>query len=466
VSILEKKYFLYKFSYFNKISREIPEIFKIFYPLVLHRITYKSHSIIISYIISITGLDNLYAYTYVNRINFYTINLVFSVINSMTYFVSNRDKNNLKKNMLDTYVLYYHFFLISLISSFLIVIFYVNIDFFFSESLNFRKVIKDYMKITSFGVLPHIIILYIQQVLILNKNFSLLIVLNLLWLSNTCLFSYFFILDKQSFIKLEVVGAAYASSLANIITLIIFILWIIHKYRWIISNFFIKKNFSIIFPLFKNIFKVGLFFNLEYISNTLFGISVMYVLLQFGEKNFLFQQSIMQFFIFSFILPASLSQSCFLIIKEKYKNNFDQIKFILYAAIFIYIFFSIFTCINCIEYIKITNVYSLINFIDNGFLLMFIIFLFQIFDGLSTIIIGALRGIKDIKFSVITGIIIWLVGVSAGVIGFVMFETGYIFFNINLAAAYVIYTVILLMHFKKSKKIDDENLPDRTFIEP
>jgi MATE family multidrug resistance protein len=234
--------------------------------------------------------------------------------------------------------------------------------------------------------------------------------------------NYILIFGKFGFPAMGIIGAAIGTLVSRIImfSFLFFLLFkkdIIKNYikdtfRFIIDKSMIEKILSIGFPTsLQMLFEVGIFTSAIWLSGLL------------GEITQSANQIVLNISSMTFMIASGLGVSAAIRSgNQKGLENYKELKRISLSILLLGIFFAfIFTLLIIIfrEYLPYIyiDIYDVHNYEKNIIIvqksakLFIIVALFQLFDSAQVIILGALRGMQDVKIpTVIVFISYWLIG--------------------------------------------------------
>tara|TARA_B100000035_G_scaffold203688_1_gene174194 strand:- start:304 stop:1329 length:1026 start_codon:yes stop_codon:yes gene_type:complete len=234
--------------------------------------------------------------------------------------------------------------------------------------------------------------------------------------------NYILIFGKFGFPAMGIIGAAIGTLVSRIImfSFLFFLLYnkdIIKNYikdiiRFIIDKSMIEKILSIGFPTsLQMLFEVGIFTSAIWLSGLL------------GEITQSANQIVLNISSMTFMIASGLGVSAAIRSgNQKGLENYKELKRISLSILLLGIFFAlIFTLLIIIFreylpyiYIDISDVYNYeknIIIVQKSAKLFIIVALFQLFDSAQVIILGALRGMQDVKIpTVIVFIAYWVIG--------------------------------------------------------
>ena len=234
--------------------------------------------------------------------------------------------------------------------------------------------------------------------------------------------NYILIFGKFGFPAMGIIGAAIGTLVSRII-MFSFLFFLLYKkdiiknyikdiFRFIIDKSMIEKILSLGFPTsLQMLFEVGIFTSAIWLSGLL------------GEITQSANQIVLNISSMTFMIASGLGVSAAIRSgNQKGLENYKELKRISLSILLLGIFFAlIFTLLIIIFreylpyiYIDISDVYNYeknIIIVQKSAKLFIIVALFQLFDSAQVIILGALRGMQDVKIpTIIVFIAYWVIG--------------------------------------------------------
>ena len=234
--------------------------------------------------------------------------------------------------------------------------------------------------------------------------------------------NYILIFGKFGFPAMGIIGAAIGTLVSRII-MFSFLFFLLYKkdiiknyikdiFRFIIDKSMIEKILSLGFPTsLQMLFEVGIFTSAIWLSGLL------------GEITQSANQIVLNISSMTFMIASGLGVSAAIRSgNQKGLENYKELKRISLSILLLGIFFAlIFTLLIIIFreylpyiYIDISDIYNYeknIIIVQKSAKLFIIVALFQLFDSAQVIILGALRGMQDVKIpTVIVFIAYWVIG--------------------------------------------------------
>ena len=234
--------------------------------------------------------------------------------------------------------------------------------------------------------------------------------------------NYVFIFGKFGFPQLGIIGAAIGTLVARVVMLIFLwiLLWKNEKSGvyvknikiWILHNTMLKKLVSLGFPsALQMFFEVAIFTSAIWLSGIL------------GKNPQAANQIALNLASMTFMVAIGLSVAAMVRVgNQKGLRRFGELRRITFSIVlltfFVEVIFAIFFIVfNSFLPTIYLDISDMANAIDNVEVitiaseLLIIAALFQISDGIQVVVLGALRGLQDVKIpTLITFIAYWIVG--------------------------------------------------------
>lgn len=234
--------------------------------------------------------------------------------------------------------------------------------------------------------------------------------------------NYVLIFGKFGFPALGIVGAAYGT-LASRFIMVVY-LWLLLGYKersaQIIRNL---KIFVVDFIMIKKIFNLGSLSALQMFFEIGIFTSAIWLSGLLGKNPQAANQIALNLATMTFMIAMGLSVAAMIRVgNQKGLQNYKELRRITFSIFFLgTLFASLFALIFFIFHKSLPNIYvdlnDPVNYTDNREViliaskLLLIAALFQISDSIQVIILGALRGLQDVKIpTLITFISYWIVG--------------------------------------------------------
>ena len=330
-----------------------------------------------------------------------------------------------KNNTIDLKKSFVNGFLMCLILGvflFLAIILFKPLLYMLDQPKNVVNLAIPYLKIVAASLIPLLMFQALKQFsdglsLTSNPMYSTVLA-NII----NVIVNYILIFGKFGFPAMGIIGAAIGTLVSRIImfSFLFFLLFnkdIIKNYikdtfRFIIDKSMIEKILSLGFPTsLQMLFEVGIFTSAIWLSGLL------------GEITQSANQIVLNISSMTFMIASGLGVSAAIRSgNQKGLENYKELKRISLSILLLGIFFAlIFTLLIIILreylpyiYIDISDVYNYeknIIIVQKSAKLFIIVALFQLFDSAQVIILGALRGMQDVKIpTVIVFISYWVIG--------------------------------------------------------
>lgn len=310
---------------------------------------------------------------------------------------------NIKKNYELGKVLLYNILLISLLISiilYIIILFLIPIFPYLGQSETIINKAIPFLKIISLSMIPWLLFESLKK---FSEGLSITtpgMIITWLGVFFNILLNYILINGKFGFPKMYILGAAYASFITRIIMLIGLCLFLYiqkKKFKYFdISNYKQFYNFSFFSKILKigtpaglqMLFEVGAFAVASFIS----GVS--------GTEELAAHQIVISLVSTTYMLALGFSVTATIRIGNQYAiRNYRELRKIGWSIILIS---SIFMFISGLIFIIWNNQLPLIYLSDKKVVniaskLLIVASLFQLSDGIQSVMIGALKGIYDVK---------------------------------------------------------------------
>lgn len=270
-----------------------------------------------------------------------------------------------------------------------------------------------YFKIISFSIIPLLIFQGFKQFadgLSLTKYaMQATIIANII----NVFFNYVLIYGKFGFPKLGIDGAGYGTLFSRI-AMVIFLIYILRKkvvFHPYIKRFsfseikksVMKKVFDLGYPTaLQMLFEVGIFSSGVILAGTL------------GTNAQAANQITLNLSSMTFMIAVGLSVAATIRVgNQKGLRNFKELRRIAISIFFLMLIIDAFFALGFFAFKNILPTYYIDNLevIEMASTLIIIAALFQLSDGFQVVVLGALRGLQDVKVPmVITFISYWVIG--------------------------------------------------------
>jgi MATE family multidrug resistance protein len=234
--------------------------------------------------------------------------------------------------------------------------------------------------------------------------------------------NYVLIFGKFGFPALGIVGAAYGT-LASRFFMVVY-LWLLLRYKERSAQ--IIRNLKIVvedFTMIKKIFNLGSYSALQMFFEIGIFTSAIWLSGLLGKNPQAANQIALNLATMTFMIAMGLSVAAMIRVgNQKGLQNYKELRRITFSIFLLgTLFASLFAFIFFIFHKSLPNIYvdlnDPINYTDNREViliaskLLLIAALFQISDSIQVIILGALRGLQDVKIpTLITFVSYWIVG--------------------------------------------------------
>jgi len=226
-------------------------------------------------------------------------------------------------------------------------------------------------------------------------------------------FNYVLIYGKFGFPKLELVGAGYGTLFSRI-AMVLFLIYIlkskevfhpyIKKFSFSeIKKSVVKKVFDLGYPTgLQMLFEVGIFSSGVILAGAL------------GTNEQAANQIALNLSSMTFMIAVGLSVAATIRVgNQKGLRNFKELRRIAISIFLLMIIIDLFLALGFFAFKNILPTYYIDNIevIEMASTLIIIAGLFQLSDGFQVVVLGALRGLQDVKMPmVITFISYWIIG--------------------------------------------------------
>ena len=406
----------------NNYTKEFSYNLKLSYPIILGLLGHTLVGMIDNIMVGKLDPTNLAAVSLGNSFIFIAMSIGIGFSAAITPVVAEAHSKNhiadLKKSFVNGFLmcLILGFFL------FLSILFFKPLLFMLDQPKNVVDLAIPYLEIVAASLIPLLMFQSLKQYsdgLSLTANPMYATVLaNII----NIIVNYILIFGKFGFPAMGIIGAAIGTLVSRIImfSFLFFLLYkkdIIKKYitdllRFIIDKSMIKKILSIGFPTsLQMLFEVGIFTSAIWLSGLL------------GEVTQSANQIVLNISSMTFMIASGLGVSAAIRSgNQKGLENYKELKRISLSILLLGILFAfVFSLLIFIFrdylpyiYIDISDIYNYeknILIVEKSAKLFIIVALFQLFDSAQVIILGALRGMQDVKIpTVIVFIAYWVVG--------------------------------------------------------
>ena len=359
------------------------------------------------------GAAPLAAVSLANSIVFIALSLGIGFTFAITPLIAEADgEKNIEKGR--TY--FHHGLLLSVIVGillFLVLIFIEPILYKMDQPKEVVALAIPYFKIVAFSMIPLLIFQGFKQFadgLSLTKYaMQATIVANII----NVFFNYILIYGKLGFPKLELEGAGYGTLFSRI-AMVLFLIYIM-KSKAVFKPYLEKFSFSEIKKsILKKVFHLGyptalqMFFEVSIFAS---GVILAGVL---GTNSQAANQIALNLSSMTFMIAVGLSVAATIRVgNQKGLNNYKELRRIAISIFLLMIIIDLFFALGFFAAKDILPTFYIDNeeVIEMAATLIIIAGLFQLSDGFQVVVLGALRGLQDVKIPmVITFIAYWVIG--------------------------------------------------------
>ena len=406
----------------NNYTKEISYNLKLSYPIILGLLGHTLVGMIDNIMVGKLDPTNLAAVSLGNSFIFIAMSIGIGFSAAITPVVAEAHSINhtidLKKSFVNGFLMCF----ILGVFLFLAILLFKPLLFLLDQPKNVVDLAIPYLEIVAASLIPLLMFQSLKQYsdglsLTANPMYATILA-NII----NVVVNYILIFGKFGFPAMGIIGAAIGTLISRIImfSFLFFLLYkkeIIKNYindlvRFIINKSMIKKILSLGFPTsLQMLFEVGIFTSAIWLSGLL------------GEITQSANQIVLNISSMTFMIASGLGVSAAIRSgNQKGLENYRELKRISLSILLLGVFFAfIFSLLIFIFreylpyiYIDVTDVYNYeknILIVEKSAKLFVIVALFQLFDSAQVIILGALRGMQDVKIpTVIVFIAYWIVG--------------------------------------------------------
>ena len=406
----------------NNYTKEISYNLKLSYPIILGLLGHTLVGMIDNIMVGKLDPTNLAAVSLGNSFIFIAMSIGIGFSAAITPVVAEAHSKNHTIDLKKSFVNGFLMCLILGIFLFLAIILCKPLLFMLDQPKNVVNLAIPYLEIVAASLIPLLMFQALKQYsdgLSLTSNPMYATVLaNII----NVVVNYILIFGKFGFPAMGIIGAAIGTLVSRII-MFSFLFFLLYKkdiiknyikdiFRFIIDKSMIEKILSLGFPTsLQMLFEVGIFTSAIWLSGLL------------GEITQSANQIVLNISSMTFMIASGLGVSAAIRSgNQKGLENYKELKRISLSILLLGIFFAlIFTLLIIIFreylpyiYIDISDVYNYeknIIIVQKSAKLFIIVALFQLFDSAQVIILGALRGMQDVKIpTVIVFIAYWVIG--------------------------------------------------------
>ena len=429
----------------NNYTKEISYNLKLSYPIILGLLGHTLVGMIDNIMVGKLDPTNLAAVSLGNSFIFIAMSIGIGFSAAITPVVAEAHSKNHTIDLKKSFVNGFLMCLILGVFLFLAIILCKPLLFMLDQPKNVVNLAIPYLEIVAASLIPLLMFQALKQYsdgLSLTSNPMYATVLaNII----NVVVNYILIFGKFGFPAMGIIGAAIGTLVSRII-MFSFLFFLLYKkdiiknyikdiFRFIIDKSMIEKILSLGFPTsLQMLFEVGIFTSAIWLSGLL------------GEITQSANQIVLNISSMTFMIASGLGVSAAIRSgNQKGLENYKELKRISLSILLLGIFFAlIFTLLIIIFreylpyiYIDISDVYNYeknIIIVQKSAKLFIIVALFQLFDSAQVIILGALRGMQDVKIpTVIVFIAYWVIG----------FPISFYFGDINMLQEFGIWIGLL-----------------------
>ncbi len=406
----------------NNYTKEISYNLKLSYPIILGLLGHTLVGMIDNIMVGKLDPTNLAAVSLGNSFIFIAMSIGIGFSAAITPVVAEAHSKNHTIDLKKSFVNGFLMCLILGVFLFLAIILFKPLLFMLDQPKNVVNLAIPYLEIVAASLIPLLMFQALKQYsdglsLTSNPMYATLLA-NII----NVVVNYILIFGKFGFPAMGIIGAAIGTLVSRII-MFSFLFFLLYKkdiiknyikdiFRFIIDKSMIEKILSLGFPTsLQMLFEVGIFTSAIWLSGLL------------GEITQSANQIVLNISSMTFMIASGLGVSAAIRSGNlKGLENYKELKRISLSILLLGIFFAlIFTLLIIIFreylpyiYIDISDVYNYeknIIIVQKSAKLFIIVALFQLFDSAQVIILGALRGMQDVKIpTIIVFIAYWVIG--------------------------------------------------------
>lgn len=406
----------------NNYTKEISYNLKLSYPIILGLLGHTLVGMIDNIMVGKLDPTNLAAVSLGNSFIFIAMSIGIGFSAAITPVVAEAHSKNHTIDLKKSFVNGFLMCLILGVFLFLAIILFKPLLFMLDQPKNVVNLAIPYLEIVAASLIPLLMFQALKQYsdglsLTSNPMYATLLA-NII----NVVVNYILIFGKFGFPAMGIIGAAIGTLVSRII-MFSFLFFLLYKkdiiknyikdiFRFIIDKSMIEKILSLGFPTsLQMLFEVGIFTSAIWLSGLL------------GEITQSANQIVLNISSMTFMIASGLGVSAAIRSgNQKGLENHKELKRISLSILLLGIFFAlIFTLLIIIFreylpyiYIDISDVYNYeknIIIVQKSAKLFIIVALFQLFDSAQVIILGALRGMQDVKIpTIIVFIAYWVIG--------------------------------------------------------
>lgn len=357
--------------------------------------------------------------------------ILFGILSSINILVAHKhganDKNSIALIARDGFLLA----ILITIPAFILFWNMPPIFLLFGQSASIVALAKSYLHALAWGLFANFLMIACLEVIMGVGHARVVLVFSILSVSLNILCSYILIFGKFSFPALGIAGAGWGMTISYWITAIVLLLYIIANQNY---RIYFQHVFKLHKPLYLlELFQVGIPMGLMYCVEVAFFFALTLLMGLLGSQLQAANQVALQYLgllmsiMFSIAQAITVRMGHLLGAKEAHaakKAAYIGIGIAALLAIFVAIFYWLFPTILISADFDVHNStnFEIVNIIKK---LLVVSALFQIVEATRIAFFGALRGLKDTRFTLLTSIIsFWCVAIPVGYIFAFYFKLG------------------------------------------
>ena len=399
--------------FLSKYSNETKKNLAIAYPVMLGQLGHVLVSFADNIMVGRLGAAPLAAVSLANAVTFIALSLGIGFTFALTPLIAEADG---EKNVAKGRAYFHHSMILSILLGVLLFVGLVMLEPILERMDQPQEVVElaiPYYRIIAFSMIPLLIFQSFKQLAdgLAFTKYAMQAIL----ISNVIniVLNYFLIYGISFFPRLEVIGAAYGTLISRVF-LVVFIYWIISSKAGIkqyLSEFSIKK---LNWDGFNKIFQIGyptalqLFFEVSIFTAAVIMAGVL------GTNAQAANQIALNLASMTFMIAVGLGVTATVRVgNQKGLKNYTELRRIALSLFLLMIAIDIVFALGFILFRNLLPLVYIDNFevVSTASTLIVIAGFFQLSDGLQAVILGALRGLQDVKVPMlITFIAYWVIG--------------------------------------------------------
>lgn len=415
------------------IKSEIKENITLSAPLIASQLVYASSGFIGTAMVSRLGEDALAASVLISMIWASLSVLFFGILNSVSVLVSHQHG---AKNKIAISEIMGQAVILGIVNSIAILVLLKSASYLLQYSHQPETVLvlaNQYIDALLWTIPSLVMLIIYEQFLAGIGQTKLVLRISLLIVPLEIPLIYALIFGKWGLPQCGVAGIGYGFAITYTVTAIGLILFLKHRVfykKYAIFSNILKKNFGYLKELTHVGLPIGFMHLIEISAFTITTFWIAY----FGTTILAAHQLTLQFLGFFITIVFAMSQAVTIRIGHVMgEKNFSAVKYAAYVGIalnFLIMFVVFVVCIAFPKYLLMIDIdiHDPKNqaLVQNATALISIAGVLMIFDSFRIIVFGALRGLKDTRFSMYASLIgFWVVGLSAAYsLGFVFHYSG------------------------------------------